>query len=365
MSAAAHNQIDITLSLSGDTIAAVEVLPRARLALAGLFSGKPTVSLLNALPRLFSLCATAHQVAFLSAVEAARGEDINLATRQHRIIVVVAERLAELLRGLFVGHLALDFASTAAIRALMQDASVLVGSATAGSGTVRGEATARVADKLAAFGLSNEGGAPTPGSPLARRIAELEKLALKPMPVQHSFLTVADDRTIVEAASVSDAGFYDCAGPQVDMPETGPWARHMTRNGLSLSRSGPAERMKARIDEIVELCAWLKAGAHDEPAEDGTVEGYRLGPGRGAAAVECARGRLYHKVELDRHGKISRFEFLAPTEWNFHPRGPLVRSLQGAVLTAGRRGQEAARAVIASFDPCVAFTVSFGSACDA
>ncbi|WGR93614.1 MULTISPECIES: nickel-dependent hydrogenase large subunit [unclassified Bradyrhizobium] len=365
MSAAARNQIDITLSLSGDTIAAVEVLPRGRLELAPLFSGKPTVSLLNALPRLFSLCAIAHQVAFLSAVEAARGEDINLATRQHRIVLVVAERLAELLRGLFVGHLALDFASMAAIRALMQDASVLVGSAAAGSDAFRREATGRVADKLAAFGLSNEGGALMPGSPLARRIAELDKLALKPMPTQHSFLSVADDRTIVEGAFVSDAGFFGCTGRQVYMPETGPWARHVTRNGLSPSRSGPAERMKARIDEIAQLCAWLKAGAHDEAAADGTVESYRLGPGRGAAAVECARGRLYHKIELDRYGKISRFEFLAPTEWNFHPRGPLVRSLQGAVLTAERHGQAAVRAMIASFDPCVAFTVSFGSTCDA
>ncbi|XSC42892.1 hypothetical protein ACF1BQ_032605 [Bradyrhizobium sp. RDT10] len=120
MSLAVRNQIDVTVSLAGDAIAAVEILPRARPPLARLFAGKPAASLLNVLPRIFSLCAAAHQVAFLSAIEAVRGENISLATRQHRIAMVVAERLAELLRGLFVGHFALDTTSAAAIRALME-----------------------------------------------------------------------------------------------------------------------------------------------------------------------------------------------------------------------------------------------------
>ncbi|MFB9267632.1 nickel-dependent hydrogenase large subunit [Bradyrhizobium erythrophlei] len=365
MSLAVGNQIDVTVSLAGAAIAAVEILPRARPSLARLFAGKPAASLLNVLPRLFSLCAAAHQVAFLSAMEAARGEDVSLATRRHRIALVVAERLTELLRGLLVGHLALNITSASAIRALMQELSVLVGSGKPGCGPTRGEATARIAPVLAALGISNEDGAPTPGSPLALRIAALEEIVWKPMPMQHSFLSVGDDRNIVGRLLVSDARACRCPDLADLIPETGPWARQMMRARRSLSRSGPVERLKARVTEIARLCAWLKAGAHVEVAEDGIVESYRLESDRGAAAVECARGRLYHAVELDRQGQISRFEFCAPTEWNFHARGPLVRSLQGAVLTGRQHEQDAVRALIASFDPCVGFTLKFREVDDA
>ncbi|MCA6116803.1 nickel-dependent hydrogenase large subunit [Bradyrhizobium sp. WSM 1738] len=364
MSLAVRNQIDVTVSLAGDAIAAVEILPRVRPPLGRLFAGQPAASLLNVLPRIFSLCAAAHQVAFLSAIEAARGETISLATRQHRIVMVVAERLAELLRGLFVGHCALDTTSAAAIRALMEGVSALLSSAEPSCGQVRREVTARVAIALAALGITNEDGAPALGNPLALSVAALEEDALNPTPMQQSFLSVADDRDVIERL-VDDAGFCRCPHLEGRVPETGAWARQMMRDQLTLGRSGPAERLKARIAEIVRLHAWLGPGAHVETAEDGIIESYRLGPGRGAAAVECARGRLYHAVELDRQGQMSRFQFLAPTEWNFHARGPLVRGLQGAVLAAKPQAQGAVRAMVGSFDPCVGFTLNFREIGDA
>ncbi|KWV58129.1 hypothetical protein AS156_35520 [Bradyrhizobium macuxiense] len=365
MNLAVRNQMEITVSLAGEVIAAVEILPRVRPPLARLFAGKPASSLLNALPRLFSLCAAAHQVAFLSAIEAARGVGVNLATKQRRITLVVAERLAELLRSLLVTHLAQDINSAAAVRALMQDVSVLVGGATAGCGPVSREATARIAAALAALGISNEDGAPMRGSPLALRITALDEVAFKPVPMQHSFLSAADDHDIIEWLLANDVTV--CHRPDLEgrIPETGPWARQMVRQRPSPGRSPPAERLKARIAEIVGLCTWLKAGAHIETAQDAIVESYGLGLRRGAAAVECARGRLYHAVELDRQGQMSCFECLAPTELNFHVRGPLVRSLQSAVLTKRPQAQAAIRRVIESFDPCVAFTLNFREVRDA
>lgn len=364
MSLAARNQIGITVSLTGDLIAAVEVLPRARPPLARLFAGKPASLLIKALPRLFALCAAAQQIALLSAIEAARDEEIILAVKQHRITLVIAERVAELVRGLFVGQFAPNIASAAAIRSLMQGTSALVGSAQPACGSARCEGVVRIVAALAALGILNEDGALRPGSPFALRIAALDEVDLKSIPMEHLFLSVADDRNVIQRLLVDHSGF--CHSPDLEghTPETGPWARQMTRERLPLGRSGAVERLKARIAEIVRLFAWLKAGADIETAEHGIVERYRLGPGRAAAAVECARGRLYHAVELDPQGQISRFEFLAPTEWNFHRRGPLVRSLQGAVLT-GRQPQDAVRAVIASLDPCVGFTLNFRDVGDA
>ncbi len=366
MSLAARNQIDVTVQLAGNVIAAIEIRPRARPPLSRLFAGESPASLLNVLPRISSSCATAHQVAFLSASEAARGEEISVATRQHRIALIVAEWVAELLRSLFVRHFALDTASAAAIRALMGAVSMLLGSTEPSGGQVRREATARVAGALAALGISNTDGAPTLASPLARRIAALEEdNTLNLVPMQHSFLSVADDCDVIERLLADGAEF--CHRPDLGgrTPETGVWARLMLRDRPSLDRWGPAERLKARIAEISRQCAWLQAGARVETAENGIVESYQLGPGRGAAAVESARGRLYHALELDRQGQVSRFEFVAPTEWNFHARGPVVRSLEGAVLTARQQGQDAVRAMIASFDPCVGFTLNFREVGDA
>ncbi|WFU14809.1 nickel-dependent hydrogenase large subunit [Bradyrhizobium sp. CB3481] len=364
MSLALPNEIDITVLLAGGKIAGIEIQPRARPPLARLFAGKPATSLLNVLPKLFSLCATAHQVAFLSAVAAARRGDVSLATRRHRIILVVIERLTELLRGLFFGHLAGDIASAGAIRAAVQGASVLIGIAESGCDQVRCEAMARMRPALAALGIADEDGAPTPGSPLALRLATLDKDVLKPNAAEHSFLSVADDHKVTERLLADDAGFSNA--PELDgrIPETGVWARRVVRDQLPPSRSSAAERLKARTAEVARLSAWLQASATAETAEVGILESYTLAACRGAAAVECARGRLYHAVELDREGEISRFEFLAPTEWNFHARGPVIRSLLGAALTS-REGQDAVRAIVGSFDPCVGFRLNFREVADA
>ncbi|WP_018319638.1 hypothetical protein [Bradyrhizobium sp. WSM2793] len=364
MSLAARNKIDVTVSLATDVVAAVEILPRVRPPLTQLFAGKQASSLLNVLPRLFALCAAAQQTALLSAIEMARDEAITRATEQHRIALIVTERIAELLRGLFVGHLTQDVASAAVIRSLMRGMSALVGCAQPAWGSAQREATARIVGALAALGMPNEGGALRSGSPLALRIAALDEIDLKPIPAEHSFLSVADDRNIIKRLLVDDATFCCCPNLDGHAPETGPWARQMTRDRLSPGPVGAAERLRARITEILRLCVWLKSGAQIDSAEHGIIERYKLGPGRAAAAVECARGRLYHAVELDSQGRISRFEFLAPTEWNFHRRGPLVRNLQGAVLTARRR-RDAVHAVIASLDPCVGFTLNFREVGDA
>ncbi|MDA9424361.1 hypothetical protein [Bradyrhizobium sp. CCBAU 53380] len=357
MSLVARNKIDVHVLLAADVVASVEIQPRVRPPLARVFAGSEPSAVLNVLPRLFALCVAAQQTALVSAIETARDEVISRATKRQRIALIVTERIADLARGLFVGHLTLDVASAAGIRSLVSELSAFVRSAQPAWSSPHREATARIVAALGVLGVS-EGGALTSGSPLALRFAALNEVDLKSMPAAHSFLSVADDQNITKRLLGDDSTFCDCPDLDGRVPETGPWARQITRDRVSLRPFGAAERLMARIIEILRLCAWLKAGAQIDAAEHGILERYKLGPGRAAAAVECARGRLYHAVELDAQGRISRFEFLAPTEWNFHRRGPLVRNLQGAVLRARRR-RDAVHAVIASLDPCAAFTVNF------
>jgi len=369
MSVAFRNEIDVTVSLAGGAIAAVEILPRARPPLTRLFAGKPVASLLGVLPRLFSLCSGAHQVAFLSAVEAARGQSADADTRHRRVTAVLAERLAELLRGLFVGRLVLDDESAAAVRAMMQAAIMLGhGGAESGDRAVRGQAVSRIRAALAALGVPSGTAEPAPGSALARHIATLDDAAFAPVPVERAFLSAADDHDVASRMLASGGPFSDAPDLDGRIPETGVWARRAMHEHLPEGGSGPAARLKARIAETAGLCAWLEGREPDHECravEVGVVEGYRLGAGVGAAAVECARGRLYHLVEVDAEDQIVRFEYLAPTEWNFHARGPLVRSLEGCMMVGGRQGQDAVRAMVGSFDPCVAFRVAFREAAHA
>jgi Ni,Fe-hydrogenase III large subunit len=351
-----RNEIDITVWLSGATIADVAIKPRSRPPLTRLFAGKPAASLFPVLPRLFSLCSVAHQVAFLSAVEAAQGQEAAPATMRHRLTVVVAERLTELLRGLFVGRRALDGTSAAAVRAVMQASALLGGPREAVPQALRRDAVAQI---RTAVGIV-EDHALASGSALAASVEGCDsKLVSQPV-AEPSYLTAADDLDIVARLLADGAAYSDAPDLCGLIPETGVWARRAHREEISSTAAGPAARLRARIAEVAQLCAWLDHG--DADLEHGVVASYRLGAGKGAAAVECARGRLYHAVVLDDEDRIVNFEFLAPTEWNFHARGPLVQSLKGATLAAGRQGQDAVRALVGSFDPCVGFSLGFREA---
>lgn len=69
--------------------------------------------------------------------------------------------------------------------------------------------------------------------------------------------------------------------------------------------------------------------------------------------VECARGRLVHRVAVA-GGRVADYKILAPTEWNFHPEGPLARGLAGAWV--GRETAAVRQSIewlVTALDPCV------------
>jgi coenzyme F420-reducing hydrogenase alpha subunit len=87
------------------------------------------------------------------------------------------------------------------------------------------------------------------------------------------------------------------------------------------------------------------------------VETISPGPGIGLAIVETARGRLVHRVELE-GTRVCRYQVLAPTEWNFHPNGPLIRGLRGIAVESPQALTEQAAMAVMALDPCVGYTIS-------
>ena len=141
-----------------------------------------------------------------------------------------------------------------------------------------------------------------------------------------------------------------CARPDWngEPAETGPWTR--TVDPLPLPLHNAWMRLIARFVDVLRLASPL---GRDWLAE-GTLP---LGRGEAIAWTEMARGLLVHWVRLEDSPQgpcVADCRVLAPTEWNFHPRGMLAQTL--AALHGEDRAAQAARAAVA-FDPCVAFVV--------
>ncbi|MGB8278991.1 MAG: hypothetical protein WCF20_13820 [Methylovirgula sp.] len=62
---------------------------------------------------------------------------------------------------------------------------------------------------------------------------------------------------------------------------------------------------------------------------------------------------------------MAAYDFLAPTEWNLHPAGPLATCLLGADLGTGEAAGLRIARLAALFDPCVAFRVEWTEAAHA
>lgn len=111
---------------------------------------------------------------------------------------------------------------------------------------------------------------------------------------------------------------------------------------------GAGARMLARLIELARLPERLRRGGQPVALAAG------WGEGLGAAGVETSRGLLLHAVQL-KDERIVQYRILAPTEWNFHPDGPLVRAL--AALPADAELEARARLVAQALDPCVGYAL--------
>jgi len=130
---------------------------------------------------------------------------------------------------------------------------------------------------------------------------------------------------------------------------TGPFTRHAGHPLVAALGQGLSARLAARLLELDLSLRRMQELVHGIEAD----QGLQLPPasGTGLAVVEAARGRLAHRLELE-NGKVTRYQILAPTEWNFHPQGALPQGLLGQ--PAGDDALQRVRHLIAALDPCVA-----------
>jgi len=143
--------------------------------------------------------------------------------------------------------------------------------------------------------------------------------------------------------------------------ETGALSR-LQSHPLIISVLKSQRRVAARfVSRLLELAKILT-----ELGSDNTTQSHRVGSkgfseGVGGSWVETARGLLMHRIEIQ-GAKIVDYRILAPTEWNFHPQGRLIKELRSLEARSVDELEKRASMVCLSMDPCVGFDIEVNHA---
>lgn len=347
------------------------------------FEGKTVAETLRLLPLLFRVCGTAQASAAVSAVENARGVSIGADVAGTRAMIVLAETLREhLLRVLTSWHddagapltaRALDVMrlparlgealyagndgftpgggrltrDRLAVPRWLDDTRDLLAQVVFGCPIEEWLAMASV-DEVLGWAASSTGVAPGFVDRLVTRgwAAKGATIArpLPPLPPGELAERLAGDGA---------DGFLAAPDWHGEVYETGAYARNsshpMVEQASRVYGNTLLARTLARLVEIAGIPGEVErlfgggdSAAHQAPASRGT----------GIGQVEAARGRLVHRITLD-GDLVTSYRILAPTEWNFHPRGAVFQAL--SALDPGDDLRHLGSLLVEAVDPCIGY----------
>ena len=376
-------ELVVHLGWDGHRVQDARVTSTRPFAASRVLEGRTPAEAAAMVPQLFSICGCAQRAAAVLALAGA-GARVDAATAP---IDVVLETVQEYFWRLLIDwpqtmHHPIDAASVSDVRR------GIASHARARDGKPEHESAAalrELAETLSAtaaqkiFGMSpaawltlghtdalaawTDGGATIPARLLGVLLDTLPELgrsdvALMPAPARDALMQA------VVPAMTRQAKFTIAPTWDGSPVETGALARMRSQPLIAalVARDGNsvAARMTARLAELatllVELC---RPPSPDRPPFE--IEAVNLGRDDGLGAVQTARGLLLHRVRLA-EGRVARYQIVAPTEWNFHPDGALVRGLRKIVTDDRTTLEQATRLAVQALDPCVAFRIEVGHA---
>ena len=192
----------------------------------------------------------------------------------------------------------------------------------------------------------------------------------------HSWMSDSDHphppaQGITQPTLDNEAGYSWCKAPRLgqEVVEVGPLARQVVnghplmRDMISRHGGNVLSRVVARLLEVAivvgQMEQWIK---QIDPSAPFCHHGEMPAEASGVGLVEAARGALGHWLEV-KNGKISNYQIIAPTSWNFSPRdqhdqpGALEQAVVGAPVMNGEKTPVSVQHIVRSFDPCMACTV--------
>lgn len=364
MSASLEGRIDIRLAVAEGRISQVEVTSsRPQLAQA-LLSGHTPDEAADLVGRVFTLCGKAQRIAALAACAAAMGVTPSEDESSSRSVQVLSELAQEHAWRLLLswpqqtGAVA-DMETLLHLRKAAQDPD---GLAERLDDALSNEVLASATEAVFMDGLSGFDAWSQRGQTLVARLFTQLGAGLDVGVGTVPILPPLHRLTEAELAMLGQQALADvhfCAQPtwRGEPAETGAVARMqehpLMRQWVAERGRGAGARLLARLLELAGLPARLRG---DGPA---LVRPLALAENIGVAGVETSRGLLLHVVRLDA-GKVQTYRIVAPTEWNFHPAGPLVQAL--ANLPAEAALESSARQTAMALDPCVEYGLEISHA---
>ena len=175
------------------------------------------------------------------------------------------------------------------------------------------------------------------------------------------------------AADATDDAYTWCKAPRLDgaVVETGALARQLidghplATDLVRIEGSSVRSRVVARAIELARVVPAMQRWVGElDPAQAFSVPDAAARDGAWCGLVEAARGALGHWARIH-DGRITHYQIVAPTTWNFSPRdasgapGPLEQALEGTPIGAEDTAADSGlvQLVLRSFDPCMACTV--------
>ena len=353
------------------------------LGLARVLNGQAPEQAARWLPAVFTLCAGAHHLAATLATEAATGLRVHACPTELRALR--HQTLAEHLRRIWLDWPAALQAEAAQPHELALLAPLLgtlsAGPAPGTEGPLADAIATRVFgspsalrhwwaawthgddDALHAWAQGHSAGHgtarseghehPLPARTLAPVWQTVRQLALEALPPLPRHPSGGDWATLWLHLWSED--FVAAPHWHGHPAETGPWTRATHRPPRHA-----LDRLLGRLAEVARLTLTLTADP-DSAAPDAMpldAGAWSPAPGQALGWCQMARGLLVHAAEVEGHGaaaRIRRYAVLAPTEWNFHPRGAAAWALSR--LDAMDDPTRACALIAAAFDPCVEFEV--------
>lgn len=343
--------LHIRLDWDGAAIRQAGIVPRLLADPARLLRGKMPQQTVEVIPMLFSLCGRAQGVAAALALDAAQGKT-GIAPVQQRAVLLEAFQESA---WRFLIDLPCRYGLPANVAAL------------AGLRKVCGSALpiVELAGQLEQFLMVDLLGEPirdwraraaageiwpvhAPQAEVFQKLRDEGDWGETNIP----FLVDFGSPQMVEEVLpqlLKEAGFPGAPSWRGEPAETGPLARAGRKCGGTVNA-----RFLARLMELTDLVEALRG---NDTLSSTWLRQAQVEEHTGLAWVQTARGLLIHYACLEA-GIVADYRIVAPTEWNFHPRGAYVQGLTGKAAESPEAARRAAELLLLALDPCVSAVLS-------
>lgn len=396
-----EGRVHIALAAAAHQVQEIEIYSNRHTDACRVLLGKPVGQALAILPRLFSICGIAQGTAGMTAWEAVCGTQLTAQESVRRRLRLALETAQEHFGRLLIdwprlfGQTGPDLPALACMHSSLRAVRDALGNAMprnqehAGVVNFNADALTDAVEQLEVMTDAVLLGMPAGEWLGISDAAQLQGWYRNSRKVAAIAFGVIEDSGIAEFGRCEvdlmpeigtrdydqllggDSGARMAAQPywRGQVYETGPLARQahwpLIEDLQRRYGNGLIVRMAARLAELVRTISDMPAqlAGLAEISRDGEPEraGQSGASGAGIGIVEAARGRLVHRMVAER-GVIRDYRILAPTEWNFHPQGPLAQGLRGMHFGELAELRQRVAMLVSALDPCVAYEVVINGA---